>query len=531
MRYLTQFRTRITPQSRPIPGSNQVPNSAGGFAWAVDDWMRLERFLILGAEGGTYYIKERTLTLENAEAVRRCVLADGPRAVDTIVAISASGRAPKNDPTLFALAMAASIGDLETRRAALTALPRVARTGTHLFHFAEFLKGFRGRGRSVRRAIENWYETKSIDELALQVTKYRQRDGWTHADLLRIAHPKTPDVARNRLYRYLVDGWDASYGVEGLAETAPRLIAGLDRLERGVTEPEAATLIQELRLPRELVPTALLKSAEVWRALLDDMPITAMVRNLATMTRVGLLTTGSEATELVLARLADEQRLCRSRVHPIQLLTAHLTYARGRGVRGKETWEPVARIVDALDAAFYLSFGNVEPAGKRLMLALDVSGSMGAGVVAGVPGLTPRLASAAMALVTAAVEPRHEFVAFSHELVPVTISPRQRLDDVIARTSAIPFGRTDCSLPMRHALERRKQVDAFVIYTDSETWWGDVHPAQALRAYRERMEIAARLIVVAMTSNGFSIADPDDTGMLDVVGFDTATPEVIRGFC
>jgi len=44
------------------------------------------------------------------------------------------------------------------------------------------------------------------------------------------------------------------------------------------------------------------------------------------------------------------------------------------------------------------------------------------------------------------------------------------------------------------------------------------------------MGIAAKLIVVAMTSNGFTIADPDDAGMLDVVGFDTATPQVISDF-
>ena len=35
---------------------------------------------------------------------------------------------------------------------------------------------------------------------------------------------------------------------------------------------------------------------------------------------------------------------------------------------------------------------------------------------------------------------------------------------------------------------------------------------------------------VGMVSNGFSIADPDDAGMLDVVGFDAATPVVIADF-
>jgi 60 kDa SS-A/Ro ribonucleoprotein len=112
----------------------------------------------------------------------------------------------------------------------------------------------------------------------------------------------------------------------------------------------------------------------------------------------------------------------------------------------------------------------------------------------------------------------------------LTISPRQRLDDVVAKLEAIPMGGTDCSLPMRWALEHRVEADVFVVYTDSETWYGDIHPAQALKQYRDRMGIPAKMVVVAMTSNGFSIADPDDAGMLDVVGFDTATPAVMTDF-
>ena len=53
---------------------------------------------------------------------------------------------------------------------------------------------------------------------------------------------------------------------------------------------------------------------------------------------------------------------------------------------------------------------------------------------------------------------------------------------------------------------------------------------QALRDYRHASGIEARLVVVGMVSNGFSIADPADPGMLDVVGFDTATPQLIADF-
>jgi 60 kDa SS-A/Ro ribonucleoprotein len=186
--------------------------------------------------------------------------------------------------------------------------------------------------------------------------------------------------------------------------------------------------------------------------------------------------------------------------------------------------------VDALDQAFYAAFENVVPAGKRWVLALDVSGSMSMGQIAGVPGLTPRVGSAAMAMVTYKVEPRVSVIAFSHEMRPVDISRSRRLDDVVKAVSNLPFGGTDCALPMLWALKQRVEADVFVIYTDSETWFGNVHPAQALRQYREKTGIPARLVVVGMLANPFSIADPTDGGMLDVVGFDTAAPEVIRDF-
>jgi 60 kDa SS-A/Ro ribonucleoprotein len=206
----------------------------------------------------------------------------------------------------------------------------------------------------------------------------------------------------------------------------------------------------------------------------------------------------------------------------------------------------VTRVVDALDKAFYLAFENAPTTGKRVLLALDVSGSMGAPVF-GMDYLTCRDASAAMALVTAATEPEHRFVAFTKGdypslwtdtlgpeynagLTPLTISPRQRLDDVVRQIGNLPFGGTDCALPMVEALKHRWAVDAFVVFTDNETWAGNIHPAQALREYRERTGIAAKLLVVAMASNGFRIADPDDAGMLDIVGFDTATPGVLAEF-
>ena len=547
MSYLSKwFNKNKTPQSAPIPGASQVPNSAGGFAFAVDDWTRLDRFLILGAEGGAYYASEWKLTRENAEAVLRCLQLDGRRVVERIVAISDEGRAPKNDTALFALALAAKLGDVDTRRAAFAALPRVARIGTHLFHFAEDVKALGGWGRGTMRAFARWYTEMEASRLALQAVKYQSRDGWSHRDLLRKAHPVAKDDRQQAIFHWMTKGWE-SVGNDPHPDQVLAMIWAFERAKRlreRADVPLLCALIRDYRLPHECVPTEMKQHPEVWAALLPEMGLTATLRNLGKMTEVGLLGAFSDAERLVVSRLERAEALRTARVHPLQILVALNTYAKGHGEKGKLTWKPRQRIVDALDGAFYLAFKAIEPTCARTLLALDVSGSMASGLIAGLPGITPRVGSAAMALITAAVEPNHEFVAFTNGssrsmhsargigsgISSIAISPRSRLDHVVKAVSDLPFGGTDCALPMIWAAENKVPVDIFCVYTDSETWAGDIHPVQALRAYRQKMGIGAKLVVIGMVSNGFSIADPDEGGMLDVVGFDTATPSVIADF-
>jgi 60 kDa SS-A/Ro ribonucleoprotein len=135
-----------------------------------------------------------------------------------------------------------------------------------------------------------------------------------------------------------------------------------------------------------------------------------------------------------------------------------------------------------------------------------------------------------MALVTARTETDYHIVGFQESLVPLSLSASMRLNDAITSVSGLPFGGTDCAQPMIYALEKGLKVDTFVVYTDSETWAGSIHPSQALARYRHETGIRARLIVVGLVANKFSIADPNDAGMLDVIGFDTAAPQLMSDF-
>jgi 60 kDa SS-A/Ro ribonucleoprotein len=550
---LRTISTRRTAQSEPAD-RRQVANAAGGYTFTVDDHARLHRFLTLGTEGGTYYTDARDLSRDNADVVFRAAATDPAGLVAQIVEVSTAGRAPRQNPALFALAIAASAEDVDGRRAALAALPKVARTGTHLFLFARYVEQFRGWGPTLRKAVAQWYTDMPVDKLAYQLVKYRQREGWSHFDLLRLASPSgVTDPARRMAFNWaarkgLADypDRDAGAGRPALptAGNVPESLAPIADFEEAQAQSTARGWVDIINrghgLSWEMLPDAALAEPAVWHALIEQgLPQTALMRQLPRLTRLDVLS--GNTGRVVAAQLQDPQRLKRARVHPINVLVAQRTYAAGQSARGDGTWTPQGRISDALDAAFYNAYGAVEPANKRTLLALDVSGSMGSRV-SGLP-LTCREASAALAMVTAATEPDYRIVGFTDGsggltgnwwkntiLTELDISPRRRLDDICRYTAELPMGGTDCALPMVWALKNRIEFDSFEIITDNETWYGSIHPHQALREYREKVNPQARLVVVSMTGTRNSITDPADPMSLDVSGFDSAVPQLIADF-
>jgi len=519
------FSTRQTSQSRPIPGSTQVENSAKGFSWQVDKWQRLERFLILGAEGGTYYIGEGKLVEENAQALVECTAENGVMTLSKILSIREANRNIKQDPVLFAWAYVMAHGDVDARREAARLLYKVARTGRQLFTFCEYALQFRSWGPVLRRAVANWYLMKDENELAYQVVKYRQGGGFTHKRLLNVSHPDPTDTNLENVLRW-AHGENMSEPLKNVYYDLPRIIEGFELAKKAETPKQVAEYITSYGLTWEMVPTKMLNEPIVWEALLESMPVMATIRQLPKMTSTGVLSKWKvETRDLVVDRL---QHVKEAGIHPMQILFAMRTYAQGHGFKGKLSWDPVGEIVSALDKAFYLAFDNVEPTGKTTVLGLDVSGSMGATIAN--TNITAREASVAMAMVTAAVEERCVVVAFAHQLEQLYIGPELTLKGVCDATARMPFGGTDCALPMLEATHQGVPVDSFQVYTDSETWAGRIHPKQALQEHRNKFQNEAKLCVVGMTSNGFTIADPNDKGMLDVVGFDPSVPAVMADF-
>jgi 60 kDa SS-A/Ro ribonucleoprotein len=404
----------------------------------------------------------------------------------------------------------------------------------------------RGWGRQLRTSVADWYLSKDASKLAYQLAKYQSRNGWSNADLLRLSHAN-PELQPDHkiLLNWAVKGWE-SVGDAPHPSKAILPVWAFEKAKRLTPQTgikELVRLIAEYDLPRECIPTEFLAQVEVWDALLQKMPMTAMIRNLGKMTSIGLVSPNSEAARMVGKRLEDAELLHKARIHPISVLMAQSVYKSGHGMKGSLSWSPVPRVVNALGKAFYASFANAPKTGKRFYIGLDVSGSMGSGNVAGTP-LTPREAAAAMAMVTMKTEDEYYIAGFTNGtsgsmwsnrgygsgVTKLELTPDMTLDAACRYTAGLPFGGTDCALPMLDAAAKNIPADVFMVITDSETWAGNVHPTVALQQYRNKMKIDAKLIVMGVVANEFTIADPTDAGQMDVVGFDASVPQVIAQF-
>ena len=263
--------------------------------------------------------------------------------------------------------------------------------------------------------------------------------------------------------------------------------------------------------------------------------MTALLRNLARMTRLGTLTPLGRATRRVTERLTDERALAEARIHPLDVYLALRVYGSGRSCPHPrvppQQWTPVPAVCDALEKAFDRSFGHVEPTGRRLLIAVDTSLSMGANraMASGSSLGTAYQVACAMAVILARTEgPNAHVIEVDFAVRRSRLTARTRLREIGSWSPA--GGGTNLALPFTHAREQGMHADAVVVLTDNETWHGDAHPSQELAAYRRAVNPQARCIVVALTPNGGTIGDPTDEGVLNIAGFDASLPQVVSAF-
>lgn len=519
-------RNTQTPATMAIPGreSEMAPNNNGGISFVIDDWSYFDRFLIIGPQNGNNAKSAVDVTDESVRRVISLIGVDGKRVIETAKSISIAGRAPKNDSAIVAIALAASFGSAEVQTAAYDAMLEVCRTGTHLFLFIQVLNQFGKWNAAAKRGVAAWYNTKKPDRLAVQLLKYQQRNGWSHRDVFRLAHIKPRDDVQNAMFRRTIKSEDTS-----LDMMLPALYSVVDELNSPSTDSKriVSLIEQNTNVSWEMVPTQFLNDKNVLAALLPNMGMTAMIRQLGRFTTNGLTTPLSDTAKIIKSKILDEDALKKGRIHPITILTAVRSYERGMG-RSGTTWRPDAQIVSALNQSFYKTFDFLEDTGAGVMLGIDCSGSMFSMAV-GESGLVAADVAAAMAMAIIHSHENYFVGGFSSSFKPLNITKGMDLEQVLNIIQRFDWTSTNISSVAKYAQDNKIEVDVFGIITDNDVNTG-IQPTKALNNYRKAMGKRSAQIVCATSMSNFTVADKADPYQIDIPGFDSSVPAIFSEF-
>ena len=513
MSYISKAAVKPTPQSEALD-DRQVQNSAGGFTYKIEPTTLLERFLMLGSESGSYYATAQKLTKHNANNVINIVKRDGINAINLAEKFWNENRAPRSEPVFFVLACAFIYGDAVTKQYAKTKVPTMIRTGGQLLDFVATtieLKGG-GMGQCFKKAVAEWYNSRKSEEVLFQIQKYRRRGSWTHYKVLGMVRTKPKTKVHSEVYGYV-------RGKNKLTKKNFARGVAIDNL-KNLNAKDTIAEIAKHNLTWQHTTTEARQHDEVWEALYKTFPMGALVRNIVALSRHNVIKPLDQNTQLLVDKFNNAEAVKKSRLHPLDFMIATKAYAKSGNEDNK--------VFDALDSAFNLAFSNVEATGKRLYIGLDCSSSMNSEAF---KGLSAFELAAAFALAFVRTENNYVVRGFNNKMQPINMSAKDTLNSTLDKMKDVHWGGTDCALPMLDAMESNLDVDTFVIFTDNETWCGDIHPMEALKKYRQKSGIKdAKLVVCAFTSTDFTIADPDDVNTLDVVGVDSHLPKVIQEF-
>jgi 60 kDa SS-A/Ro ribonucleoprotein len=484
-----------------LPATDTV-NREGSPSYAYGPEHKLAQLAATGTFGDAFYATAETQLADVLDALRRV----DPLFVAKAAVYARKAGKMKDMPALLAAHLTLADPDLAVR-----VFGRVIDNGRMLRNFVQIMRsGQIGRtslGTRPKRLVQNWLEQASMQQLMAAATG----NDPSLADVVKMVHPKPADAARKAFYAWLIG---RPYDVAAL----PSEIAAFEAWKA------------DRRLPLPDVPfqwlTAFELTAQDWAVLAGRIGWQALRMNLNTLARNGAFAVEG-VTQMVAARLSDEEELSKARVLPYQLMMAMESV--GDGVPLK--------VQAALETALEASLAKVPAVEGSVVVCPDVSGSMGSPVTGYRKGATSKVRCIDVAaLVSAAMlrtNRQARVLPFEVDVVPLDLDPYARVAVNAARLSAIGGGGTNVSAPLAKLNAEKAKVDLVVIVSDNESWVdASRHGATATMREWERLKNRnrdAKLVCIDIQPYGTTQAK-SHKDILNVGGFSDAVFETMVRF-
>lgn len=533
-----------------------------------DPEVRLSQFLYVGKEypdyqpGNwfvhNYFLAKNVLSIEElAENTEKQLVP-----IEIITKAFESNLVPNPETLVFALAVCCRQMKSESlRHAAYAVLNKICISPQHFILFIKFASQIskkkeldangsskHGWGQGLRKAVNNWYLSKTPMELAKCVTRYKGRYGWKHKDIIKLSHPVPINPGGGMVLRYIIHGLEE---VKKLRAEDPTLKEILDYIEHVedfkhcTDEVRAAGLLEMYKLTLDHVPGHLLKSKEVWNALIPSMNLVMLLTNLQRIHNLKLLKPTSPTVSKIIDQITNEENIARDKVHPALVLVTirdyensgkPLTYEKRKIKEQIDKPSPVpskpnSKIIDALYKMLNISFLHIQPTGLRYMVTINTNKAMLETNTWRSGNVNGAEAACMIALALLRSEKSVTIVTFKNLGIHImNIDKTASFGQAMKKLQQMPGGNINLAKPISWAAHQNHKYDVFINIVDQIFEKFDTSE-KALEAYKTKLKLTnTKLINCAVCSSSTYRKQKSDKNVLTINGFDASVPVVIQAF-
>jgi 60 kDa SS-A/Ro ribonucleoprotein len=472
-------------RTRKIFSTPTTTNREGYSAYTRSIEEQYIQTLLTNTVGNTFYADNSTL-LQEANEIHDNMLKDDPVFVAKALAFARNKGLMRLQP-IFGLAKLSSVSPNLFAKV----FPQVTLIPSDLQDFMTIIEG-QGRGqggRAIKRQVTQFLNTIS----EYWAIKYNGRGrGYSLADIVKTVHPKPVSDKQKAIFAYLV-------GREYDKTQVPQ-ISAYENLKKTTNTREQIALIQEGRLPHEVVTGVIKPSSEIWTAILHQMPIFALLRNLNTMDRAGVL---DENREYIISVLNDPKRLQKSKILPFRFVNAFQQV--------EKSW-----IKDVLRQAVELTHSNLPDIHGKTAVFLDVSGSM--------EGDYLRTGSVFALALYKKTKGNGIFWTFDTRVY----DPQPSMyDSILSQAERIEAkGGTDTGAPVEKLREDNLYVDNIIIITDEQQNTGSPFYKE-LEKYRYTINPDTKAFVIDIAPYRSAMVPPTDKNTHYIYGWSETALEYV----
>lgn len=457
---MSRIQKIVGTVNNPVPTTQ---NMEGYPAFQLSDKLEYVKTLLTNSFGQTFYASAKEM-VEQAKKLHQDLTIQDPEFVAKAVVYARNAGYMRSQP-IFGLASLCSFKGTEKeverrRKLARSVFGKVVKTPNDLADFIAVCKslGNNLNSRSMKGMVNGWLESNFGEYWAIKYGSASKEISMR--SILRHFHP-----AHKNLFRYLRAKKD---GFEVDLTELPQIRA-FEALKVAKTDSEKIQAIVEGKLPHEVATSFAGSSKEVWKTIAQQMPIMALLKNLATLERHGVV---DDVKEYVKGKLSNKNAVIHSQILPFRFLKAMEMVA--------SAW-----VKDCLRDAVELSFENIPKIEGKTVVMLDISGSMN--------GEFLQTASIFAISLMKQAELNGKLLCFDTSSHEVSVSMR---DSILTQAQKIrTAGGTDTSSPIKQLLKEGYNCDNIIMITDEQQNSGGLM-FQALQQYMRTINKDVKFFVV-----------------------------------